>query len=410
MATAYPGSAILPIMDWEDARRLLAGERLPAALIDLDAVMGNVDALVASADGLPIRVASKSVRHVGLLRRILERLGDAASGLMCFSAEEAAALADVGFSDLLVAYPTLQPSALRAVAARVAAGRTIRLMADDSAHLHAMAAAGREAGVTLEAVLELDVSYRPLGGRVHLGARRSPLRSAADVVALAMQAVDLDGARVVGLMAYEGHIAGLPDATPFQPALNPVKRLLKRRAYPAAASARASAVAALEAAGVHLEVVNAGGTGSLHLNAAESAITEVTAGSGFLCSHLFDYYADLRLQPAAFFALEVVRRPDPDIVTCAGGGYIASGEPGWDRLPIPVAPPGMAYISIEGAGEVQTPLRVPPGVGISLGDPVLFRHSKAGEPAERFREYLLIRGGETVAREPTYRGMSWCFF
>ncbi|MFT5679196.1 MAG: D-serine deaminase-like pyridoxal phosphate-dependent protein [Myxococcota bacterium] len=397
-------------MDWEDARRMLTGERLPVALVDLDAVTANIDALVASAGGIPIRVASKSIRHVGLLRRILDGLGEACSGLMCFSVEEAVALAGVGFDDLLVAYPTLQSAALRSAAQQVAAGKTIRLMADDRAHLVAMDAAGRSAGVTLEAILELDVSYRPLGGRIHLGARRSPLRSPADVVALARAAADLDGVRLVGLMAYEGHIAGLPDASPFQPALNPVKRLLKRRAYPAAAASRAATVAALEAVGVSLSVVNAGGTGSVHLNATESAITEVTAGSGFLCSHLFDYYADLNLKPAAFFALEVVRRSDPGIVTCAGGGYIASGEPGWDRLPLPVLPPGLRYISVEGAGEVQTPLRVPPGVEIPLGAPVLFRHSKAGEPAERFVEYLLLSDGQIVAREPTYRGMSWCFF
>ena len=400
-------------MDWSTARRLLAGERLPAALIDLDAVEANVDALVNSAGGLPIRLAAKSVRHVGLLRRIRDRLGaaGAGAGLMCYAVEEAVALAEAGFDDLLVAYPTLQAGALAAAAVQVRAGKTLRLMADDLAHLRAMAAAGRAAGVTMEAVLELDVSYRALGGRVHLGARRSPLRTAAAVVALAGAAAGMDGVRVVGLMAYEGHIAGLPDASPFSAALNPAKRLLKRRAYPVAAAMRAEAVAALRGAGVGLVVVNAGGTGSVHLNAGEGAhITEVTAGSGFLCSHLFDYYADLSLVPAAFFALEVVRRPDPGVVTCAGGGYIASGEPGWDRLPLPVQPPGLTYISVEGAGEVQTPLRLPPGVTLALGEPVLFRHSKAGELAERFASYLLVRGGEIVAREPTYRGQGWCFF
>jgi D-serine deaminase-like pyridoxal phosphate-dependent protein len=397
-------------MDWESARRILAGERLPAAFIDLDALEANVDALVASARGTPIRLATKSIRHVGLISRILDRLGPVSAGLMCYAVEEAVALSRAGFEDLLVAYPSLQPAALREAALQVAAGGSIRLLADSPEHLLALDVAGRAAGVRLEVVLELDVSYRPLGGRVHLGARRSPMRTPADLLALVERAAALPGVRVVGLMAYEGHIAGLPDASPFAPALNPVKRALKRRAYPAAVALRAAAVAALEGADVRLAVINAGGTGSVHLNASESAITEVTAGSGFLCPHLFDYYADLSLRPAAFFALEAVRRPDPGIITCAGGGYIASGEPGADRSPLPWLPAGLRYISVEGAGEVQTPLRVPDGVSIRVGDPVVFRHSKAGEPAERFREYLLVRGGEIQAREPTYRGMGWCFF
>jgi D-serine deaminase-like pyridoxal phosphate-dependent protein len=142
----------------------------------------------------------------------------------------------------------------------------------------------------------------------------------------------------------------------------------------------------------------------------EPWVTEVTAGSGFVCPHLFDYYEGNLLEPAAFFALEVCRIPEPGVVTCLGGGYIASGEPGWDRLPLPHRPEGLRYVSMEGAGEVQTPLRAPAGTGLAVGDPVIFRHAKAGELAERFSEYLLLDGDSIAARVPTYRGRGWCFF
>ena len=99
----------------------------------------------------------------------------------------------------------------------------------------------------------------------------------------------------------------------------------------------------------------------------EAALTEVTAGSGFLDSHLFDHYADVPLQPAAFFALQVVRRPTASIVTCMGGGYIASGASGSDRLPIPALPEGSALLPLEGAGEVQTPVQLADGVRVALG-------------------------------------------
>src|SRR5207244_2558454 len=125
-----------------------------------------------------------------------------------------------------------------------------------------------------------------------------------------------------------------------------------------------------------------GGTGSLAWSAKDPSLTEVTAGSGFLDSLLFDYYRDLSLAPAALFALQVVRRPSPGIVTCHGGGYVASGAPGPDRLPRPWLPAGLELLGLEGAGEVQTPLRLRAGAAPRLGDPVFFRHAKAGELAE----------------------------
>jgi D-serine deaminase-like pyridoxal phosphate-dependent protein len=143
----------------------------------------------------------------------------------------------------------------------------------------------------------------------------------------------------------------------------------------------------------------------------DTSVTEVTAGSGFLDSHLFDHYRDLRLVPALFFALGVVRASDPDHVTCAGGGYVASGAAGPSRLPIVHAPAGLDVVPIEGFGEVQTPLRrtadAPP---LRLGDPVICRPAKAGELAERFARYLLVRGDRVVEVADTMRGAGQCFF
>jgi hypothetical protein len=148
--------------------------------------------------------------------------------------------------------------------------------------------------------------------------------------------------------------------------------------------------------------VNGGGTGSVAFTGSDPVVTEVAVGSGFLCPHLFDGYD---LEPAAFFALPVVRSSDPGFVTCAGGGYVASGATGADRSPIVVAPDGLVPLSLEGWGEVQTPFRwTGDGAAPALGDPVVARHAKAGELAERFATYLLARGDRIVGEEPTYRG------
>ncbi|MCP4803924.1 MAG: amino acid deaminase/aldolase [Proteobacteria bacterium] len=377
----------------------LAGVELPAALVDLDALDRNIDRIRAQVEptGKTLRVASKSVRHVGLLRRILERGAPVFSGLMCFTCDEAVFLAEQGFDDLLVAYPTSSRDKIECLAA--APARTT-LVIDSLEHVPLLA------GLDVGAILEVDVSYRRVGQ--HLGSRRSPIRGGADALVVARACRDA-GVQVAGVMGYEGHIAGLPDDNPFARALNPAKRLLKRLSIPDVAVVRGQVVDALRGDGFDVPLVNGGGTGSLASTGADPSCTEMTAGSGFVCSHLFSWYAGTELEPAAYFALEVCRVSDPGYATCLGGGYIASGEPGWDRVPLPVFPPGLEYVSIEGAGEVQTPLRVPRGTSLSIGDTVLFRHAKAGELAERFSRYELVRGGRIEASEPTYRGDGQCF-
>lgn len=389
----------------------LADRRLPAALVDLDALETNIHALLAPvrAGGKTLRIATKSLRCVELIRRIQERAGPLAKGLMCYAVAEAAFLFERGFDDLLVAYPTLQTPDMELAAQLNRSGATVRLAVDDAAQVEAIARRARLAEVEVPLLVDLDASLRPLGGAVHLGVRRSPIHSVEAAVALARTIVRTSGVRLDGLLAYEAQIAGLSDASPFTPWTNPAKRLVRTRSRSTVAALRAQVARAFRQADLRVEVFNGGGTGSLNWASQEKALTELSAGSGFLDSHLFDYYRHLALQPAAFFALQITRRPGPGFVTCHGGGYVASGEAGLDRLPRPWLPRGLELTRMEGAGEVQTPLTVPRGIELSLGAPVFFRHAKAGELAEHFSSYLLVRGGEVVAEVPTYRGEGAAF-
>jgi D-serine deaminase-like pyridoxal phosphate-dependent protein len=215
--------------------------------------------------------------------------------------------------------------------------------------------------------------------------------------------------RFAGVMTYDAQIAGMTDKSPFGSWMNGPKRVIKQLSRPQVEKTRAEVVAALKARGMDVPLFNGGGTGSVAWCAEDATLTEVTAGSGFVGSHLFDYYRDHASAPAAYFALQVVRRPAAGMVTCHGGGYVASGEMGLDRLPRPALPEGLELLSFEGAGEVQTPLKVPSAVRLELGDPIFFRHAKAGELAEHFNEYLLVRGDRVESRAPTYRGLGHCF-
>jgi D-serine deaminase-like pyridoxal phosphate-dependent protein len=399
---------------WARYKKAIGDTPLPAALVDLDAFDANADRLFQTtrASGKTLRIASKSIRVPQLIRRLVDRGGGVVRGLMTYHARETAFLAEQGFDDLLLAYPTVQPCDAKALAAVARSGKTVSTVVDDVEQLAVLEEAAGAADVRLGVVVELDVSYRPVD-MLHLGSRRSPLRTPDAVTALVNAIALRPRLEFVGLMAYEGHIAGLTDQNPFTRAMNPGKRLMKVLARRPMEQTRAAVVKALTAAGHPPRLFNGGGSGSLRWSGDDPALTEVTAGSGFMDSHLFDYFKDLDVEPATFFALQVVRRPSPRFVTCHGGGFVASGEAGPDRLPVPALPDGLEILPLEGAGEVQTPLGLAEGArdgaALALGDPVFFRHAKAGELAEHFNEYLLVRGDEVVARAPTYRGMGQCF-
>ncbi|MBL8606962.1 MAG: alanine racemase [Myxococcales bacterium] len=404
-------------LSYADVVRALSGEPLPALFVDLDAFDRNVERVAAAArgHGITARLASKSLRVPDLLARALERGAPYLRGVMAYSAAEAALLAERGVDDLLLAYPVWQERDLEHVFRALERGRSIAVAVDDPLAVTRWSEAARARGVTVRLVACVDMSLRALGDRVHVGVRRSPLATPADVVALARHARACGGAELVGLLGYEAQIAGLPDAAPEDGrALRLAKALLKRASMRELAARRRAIVAALREAGFELDLVNGGGTGSLEVTSPATGVTETTAGSALFKPHLFDGYESAlvrSLEPSCFFALEVTRRATRDVVTCLGGGYVASGPPGRDKAPLPWLPSGLTLLPMEMAGEVQTPVREPPSrAPLALGAPVVFRHAKAGEIAERFSEVLLVSAGRVVGRASTYRGLGACFF
>ncbi|WP_345625242.1 amino acid deaminase/aldolase [Rugosimonospora acidiphila] len=381
----------------------------PFAIVDLDAFDANATELVKRSAGKPLRVASKSVRCRHLLGRALAMPGW--RGVMAFTLAEAQWLVQTGVSDdVLIGYPTTDREALRALAGDAELAASITLMVDSTDQLDFIDAAlgGGAGGQTIRLCVELDASWRPVGDRLHIGVRRSPIHTPEQAGALAAEVARRTGYRLVGVMSYEAQIAGLGDAPGGQRARGAAIRFMQRRSMPELIGRRGAAVAAVRRH-ADLEFVNGGGTGSVAATAADPAVTEVTAGSGLYGPALFDGYRAWRPTPAAFFALPVVRRPAPGIATVLGGGWIASGETSRSRQPVPWLPGGLSLIGTEGAGEVQTPLTGARADALRVGDRVWFRHAKAGELCEHVDVVHLVSGDRVVGVVPSYRGESRTF-
>ncbi|MGW4892398.1 alanine racemase [Kitasatospora sp. NPDC004240] len=377
----------------------------PVAIVDLDAFDANAADLVRRAGGKPVRVASKSLRCRALIERALAT--DGFRGVMGFTLDESLWLARHGVEDVLLAYPSTDRAGYAELTADPALAAAVTVVLDDPAQLDLIDAA-RAGSAEVRVCLELDTALHLLGGRIRVGARRSPLHHPEALAAFAELVQHRRGFRVVGLMAYEGHVAGVGDRVPGRPVRSALIRAMQARARAELAERRADAVRRLRRV-ADLEFVNGGGTGSVESTVAEAAVTEVAAGSGLYQPRLFDNYRAFRGRPAALFGQPVVRRPGVGVVTVLGGGYPASGAAGPDRSPVPHLPAGLRYDPAEGAGEVQTPLLGSAADDLLIGDRVWFRHAKAGELCERFAELHLVQGDSVVRSVPTYRGEGRAF-
>jgi D-serine deaminase-like pyridoxal phosphate-dependent protein len=374
----------------------------PVAVIDREALRHNAMDMLVRAGGLPIRVASKSVRVRAVLDAVLALPGY--RGILAFTLAEALWLAET-HDDIVIGYPTVDREALARLCADEQAAARITLMIDDLAHLDVIdSVASPSNRPEIRVAIDVDASLRStaLG---HIGVRRSGLFTAGEVAAFARSVVRRPGFRLVGLQMYEAQIAGQGDNAGADAT---VIRLIQSRSRAELRERRAAVVAAITDI-ASLEFLNGGGTGSLEFTGSDESLTEASAGSGLLGGHLFDGYRSVRPAPASAFAFDVVRRPVDDIATVLGGGWIASGPAVASRQPLPVWPQGLRTVQREAAGEVQTPLQGPAARRLGVGDRVWFRHAKSGEPAERIERYQLVSGDQIVDELPTYRGEGRAF-
>ena len=399
-----------PAEYWPSLHAATAELDPPYGVISIPALANNAFDMLRRAGGTSIRIASKSVRVRGVIDAVLALPGY--SGVLAYTLLEALWLAEgdaehEGITDVVVGYPSVDRAAFRRLALDPLLASRVTVMIDCVEQLDYIdAVISPGARECIRVCLELDASWNPrvLG---HLGTYRSPVFTVDDARTLAERIVARPGFVLVGLMAYESQIAGLGNDPP-SIARGAAVRWIQKTSARELAGRRAEAVAAVSSL-TDLEFVNGGGTGSLESTSRESAVTEVAAGSGLFGPHLFDHYRHFHPAPAASFVLPVVRKPSAGMVTLLGGGWVASGPPGADRLPLVAWPEGMKMVGDEMAGEVQTPLTGEAAALLAVGDRVWLRHTKAGELSEHLDAFVMVDGDRIVDTLPTYRGEGKAF-
>ncbi len=392
--------------DYAYYKNVFDGYTMPFAYLDLDLLAQNIRAIVTRAENKKVRLASKSLRSVAVIQYILAA-SPTFQGVMSFTALEAVYLASLGIDDILIGYPTWHADDIAAVARATADGASITLMIDSVEHVEQIERIAQQHGVPLPLCLDIDMATQFPGLR--FGVWRSTVKTSAQARPIIERILASEHVWLDGLMGYEAQIAGVGDQVAGQTLKSALIRQLKSRSIREIVARRTELVELITSYGKPLRFVNGGGTGSMLTTRTEPLVTEITVGSGFYAPALFDSYRNFRYQPAAGFAVEIVRRPHASIYTCLGGGFIASGSAGPEKLPRPYLPAGTRLTANEGAGEVQTPITYKGNIELNLGDPIFMRHSKAGELCERFTHLLLVSDSTVKDKVTTYRGDGQCF-
>jgi D-serine deaminase-like pyridoxal phosphate-dependent protein len=360
-----------PLEACERFEAVFADVQPPFAFLDLDAVWANAADMLRRSRGKPIRIASGAIRSRPVLERLLD-LDPGFQGALTFSLAETLWLWERGVRDLVLAYPTTDRACLVRLA-RVTSEDPEEapvLMVDCMEHLDLIESAASSFVAPIRVAIDIDLSWRALGGLLRFGAGRSPIRTAEQAVSLAQEIERRQRVTLVGAMAYEAQIADVGDNVPGKGFSNLRTRAMQSASARELTERRAEIVTALTDV-AELDFVNGGGTGSIEATAAEWAVTEIGAGSGFYAPVRLDHYRAFRQRAAAMFALPVARDSHVHSIEVAGAQQ---------ALPRP------------GTGELR------------IGDRAYFRDLESGALCERFDRLYLVTGATIRDDVPTYRG------
>jgi D-serine deaminase-like pyridoxal phosphate-dependent protein len=364
-----------PIEAHQRLETIFRGLPAPFAFIDLDALWANSADLLRRSRGKPIRIASEAIRSRPILERLLD-LDPGFQGVLTHSLPETLWLWEHGVRDLVLANPTADRACLTRLA-RITSedpDEAPVVMVDCTEHLDLIEEAATSFVAPVRVAIDIDLSWRPLGGLVKIGGQRSPIRTPEQAVALAQEIERRERIRLVGARAYESQISEIGDSQPGKVITNLLVRAMQSASSREAQERRGEIVAALSEV-ADLEFVNGGGTGSIDLAGGDWAVTEIAAGAGFYAPIRADHHRGFRLRPAAMFAMPVTRASEARTLEIAGAER---------SLPRPRDP-------------------------LDVGDRVYFRDLRGGDLCERFNRLYLITGTTIRDEVPTYRGEGKAF-
>lgn len=316
----------------------------PALLVDLDVLEQNIATMrhvIIDEAGIRWRPHTKAIKTPAIAHKLLQA---GAHGVTCAKVSEAEVLAQAGIRDILIANQVVGAEKVARLAGLARHADPI-VAVDCPAHVGALDAAAQTAGVRVGVVIEVNIAMN-----------RAGVEPGEPVVTLAQRVASCRGLRFAGLMAWEGgRIAEIRDPE-------------RKRARIVEAVGRLTASAdRCRVAGLPVEIVSCGGTGTYWITAALPGVTEVQAGGGIFCDAHYRNDYGVAHEYALSILTTVVSRPTPMRIICDAGWKAMAQHP---ALPIPRGIGEVAAIVLSAEHttvELPTPRSTP-----QVGDPVEF--------------------------------------
>jgi D-serine deaminase-like pyridoxal phosphate-dependent protein len=310
----------------------------PAPLIDLPTLERNIATMAAFFADRPASIRPHSKTHrTPVVARMQVAAG--AKGVTAPKTSVAEAMVDGGIADVFVANQVVAPAMIRRLVA-LAGQAKVGVLTDDAGNVADLSGAATVAGATLDVLIEIE------GGMSRCGTRPG-----APAVALAEAIARAPGLRFAGIHIYEGHLVQVPD------------RSERTRATEAMLDIGLETAEMIRRAGLEVETVTCGGTGTYDISGVYPGVTEHQAGSYVYMDP--GYQAKAPAFGLAFTLLStVLSTPTPDRVVVDSGLQVLStggGDP---------APKGHPGLTVRGLSEEHGTFTMADGAasGLRAGD------------------------------------------
>jgi D-serine deaminase-like pyridoxal phosphate-dependent protein len=266
----------------------------PALLVDLDILEANIASMAGDIieRNCGWRPHSKANKAPAIAHRELQA---GAIGITCAKLGEAEVMVASGVYDILISNQIVgEIKARRLAAINKQPGVDVKVCVDNLDNVRQIGAAAVELGSKVRVLIELNSGMNRAG------------IDPAEAVAFAKAIADIDGVEFAGLMTWEGHTMGVDDQAERIALIERSVQLVL------------DAADAIRAAGIPVEIVSCGGTGTYLTTAAMEGVTEVQAGGGIWGDELY-MKLDARVNPALTLMTTVVSRPTPTRVIVDAG-------------------------------------------------------------------------------------------
>jgi 3-hydroxy-D-aspartate aldolase len=349
----------------------IADVETPALVIDLDAYERNLDRMVGSLQGHPVRLRAHAKTHKCPIIAN-HQISRGAVGICCQTLGEAEAMVCGGVRNILITNQIVSPGKLRRLAA-LAKQAEVMVCVDDEANLHDLDAAAESFGVRLPVLVEVNV-----------GQNRCGVEPGAPTLALAKSIAACRSLRFAGIQAYHGKAQHI------------YEHGRRAEVVDGAVSLVRQSVDLLRSHGFECELVSGGGTGTYRIEAASGVYNEVQAGSYiFMDADYQKVRGDGPAFESALFVLTTVISRSGGRAVCDAGLKASSLDSG---MPVVQNRPEIQYL---GASDEHGTLQLDGDPGaLRVGDRLWLIPGHCDPTVNLYDWYVGIRGGIVEALWP----------